>query len=73
MRRRFVILAFLTLPGLWAASQQRRHFSKEITIITDNDNYLVQKRDGYYTNGFYLSFQHLPQKQRTNQKAIMRT
>ena len=62
----------LTLLSQHATAQQRAdHFSKEITLISDNDNYLVQKRDGYYTNGFYLSFQHLSKSKHPQQKTIM--
>ncbi|MGB8192174.1 MAG: lipid A deacylase LpxR family protein [Chitinophagaceae bacterium] len=46
-------------------------FTKEISFITDNDNYLLQKRDGYYTNGFYFSYQHLIKK-KLRHKTIMR-
>lgn len=73
MRPKHAIIAILlTVSGQWAAAQNRHYFSKEVILITDNDNYLVQRRDGYYTNGFYVSFQHLPKKQRPGQKAIMR-
>ena len=48
---------------MYAAAQARRnYFTKEAILITDNDNYLVQKRDGYYTNGFYFGYQHLTKK-----------
>lgn len=48
-------------------------YTKEISVTTDNDNYLIQKRDGYYTNGFYFSFQHLVKPRSVaTQKAIMR-
>lgn len=63
----------LTLLRQQATAQQRiDHYSKEITLTSDNDNYLVQKRDGYYTNGFYFSFQHLSKSSRSREKAIMR-
>lgn len=76
MRLRKSIIAVVTLitvSQLAISQQGYRSFTKEISGITDNDNYLIQKRDGYYTNGFYLSFQHLvkPRNERT-QKAIMR-
>ena len=31
-------------------------YSSEIQLVTDNDNYLLNMTDGYYTNGFYLSY-----------------
>jgi lipid A 3-O-deacylase len=67
----FILLALLG-QGI-TAQNRKNHFSKEAILITDNDNYLVQKRDGYYTNGFYFSFQHLAKKQKhPNEKVIMR-
>lgn len=32
------------------------HFRNEIMIISDNDNYALQLRDGYYTNGIMFRF-----------------
>jgi len=32
------------------------HFRNETMIISENDNYALQLRDGYYTNGFMLRF-----------------
>ncbi|MES2774482.1 MAG: lipid A deacylase LpxR family protein [Bacteroidota bacterium] len=29
-------------------------YQNEMSLVTENDNYTLQKRDGYYTNGFYL-------------------
>jgi lipid A 3-O-deacylase len=54
------------------AQEGRNRFSKEAILVTDNDNYLVQKRDGYYTNGFYFALQKLAKPKRINEKAIMR-
>ena len=65
-----VILATFSQPA--GAQLRKDHFSKEFSIISDNDNYLVQKRDGYYTNGFYFSLQHLSKTKKPQQKAIMR-
>ncbi len=33
-------------------------FSTEISLVTENDNYTLQRRDGYYTNGLYLKLQY---------------
>src|SRR5689334_10267948 len=68
---RQVIIIVLVLLGQWAAAQERRnYFTKEAILLTDNDNYLVQKRDGYYTNGFYFALQQLTRK--PTHKVIMR-
>ena len=57
----------------WVHGQDERIFKKEISLISDNDNYNLQKRDGYYTNGFNIAFQHLGvPHNRYTQKAIMR-
>lgn len=66
-------ISFITISQLAIGQRGNNSFTKEISTITDNDNYLIQKRDGYYTNGFYFSFQQLarPKNPRT-QKAIMR-
>ncbi len=34
-------------------------YQREITFITENDAYLAQKKDAYYTNGFFVSFRDL--------------
>ncbi|HYE54274.1 MAG TPA: lipid A-modifier LpxR family protein, partial [Chitinophagaceae bacterium] len=55
------------------AQHQHPHFSREISIISDNDNYTLQRRDGYYTNGFNLSFRQLLHTAKPNvEKSILR-
>lgn len=34
----------------------RNHFRYELVGVTDNDNYTLQLRDGYYTNGLFFTF-----------------
>jgi lipid A 3-O-deacylase len=73
--RKSIIAGVISITVSQLALSQRlsRAYTKEISVITDNDNYLIQKRDGYYTNGFYFSFQHLVQpKDPRTQKATMR-
>lgn len=76
MRLRKSIIAgaiSITISQLAISQRAYRAYTKEISIITDNDNYLIQKRDGYYTNGFYFTYQHLVQpKDPRTQKVIMR-
>lgn len=53
----FRILLFgfsLLLPHLMAAQ------SHELQVISENDAYLWNKHDGYYTNGIFLNFHYLP-------------
>jgi lipid A 3-O-deacylase len=57
------ILTILLSQLLYGQARPTR-FTREISLVTDNDNYLLQKRDGYYTNGFYFSFQHLNTKKK---------
>lgn len=75
MRSRKRIISVLLLAMLYCSTQAQevneRPFGHEISFITDNDNYLLQKRDGYYTNGFYFTFQHIVKKQELR-KTIMR-
>lgn len=33
-----------------------KSFSKQLSVITDNDRYLMQGRDRYYTNGLMISY-----------------
>ncbi|HEY0677101.1 MAG TPA: lipid A deacylase LpxR family protein [Chitinophagaceae bacterium] len=67
------VLVMMALSQSLFAQRAPGHYSKEISFTTENDNYLLQKRDGYYTNGFYFSFQHLAGiKKRSAGKVIMR-
>jgi lipid A 3-O-deacylase len=39
--------------------QRKLHFfQQEISVVSDNDNYTLQMRDGYYTNGLYLQLSY---------------
>jgi hypothetical protein len=50
------LLFFFFIPVI-AFSQGK--FSKEISLITDNDLYVSVNRDRYYTNGLFLSYRYL--------------
>jgi lipid A 3-O-deacylase len=77
--RRIIPALIIMMACQWAQGQRQKTlqhpktFKREISLISDNDNYNLQKRDGYYTNGFNFSFQKLaiPHDPRT-QKVIMR-
>jgi hypothetical protein len=61
-------LAFLVSTiFLSAKSQQNRpeHFSKQLSFVSDNDFYLLQGNDGYYTNGFILNYNKLHNSKRS--------
>ncbi|MDR6193946.1 lipid A deacylase LpxR family protein [Siphonobacter sp. SORGH_AS_0500] len=54
---RFVFLWFgLLLPQLLLAQ------SHELKVTSENDAYLWNRHDGYYTNGIFASFHYLPSK-----------
>ena len=36
----------------------KNSFQNEFSIVSENDNYTLQLRDGYYTNGLYLKLSH---------------
>jgi hypothetical protein len=47
------------------AKAQNRHpevFGKELSFTTENDAYLLQKRDAYYTNGLFFSLSKAGEK-----------
>lgn len=47
-------------------SQQK--FSKEISLITDNDLYVSTVKDRYYTSGIFLSYKYLSKTKKENQE-----
>lgn len=49
----FIFLFFSTI------SLCQEKFSKEISLITDNDLYVSTNRDRYYTSGIFLTYRHL--------------
>src|SRR4051812_43999142 len=56
-----IMLFIFSVTGT-AQKTKRQLFTKEIYGITDNDNYLLQKKDGYYTNGVFFTYTWLPGK-----------
>jgi hypothetical protein len=63
----FQSLCFLTVgffvSSLLQAQELAKPFTKELTIITENDNYNFTLRDRYYTNGFFIRFNWLAKKE----------
>ncbi|MEO7311153.1 MAG: lipid A deacylase LpxR family protein [Chitinophagaceae bacterium] len=52
---------FLTMHAMAqnnTVPRTRNIFQNEISLVTENDNYTLRGRDGYYTNGIYLKFIH---------------
>ena len=53
----FLLLLFLTVVSF---SQEK--FTKEFSIVTDNDLYISLEKDRYYSNGLFLSYRYIPTK-----------
>ncbi len=57
MRIALLIFCFFAITGSgMAQTGNTGPFSREITVTTENDAYLFQKKDAYYTNGFFVAF-----------------
>ncbi len=48
-----LLLCFFSSKGQESTSS---HFSKQLSFVTENDFYLMQGKDGYYTNGIMFNF-----------------
>jgi len=57
---RYLSFFFLILLG---CSAQAQNFKNELGFNSDNDSYLGQGSDRYYTNGLFLNFRHAPDQQ----------
>ena len=53
----FSVLIMLFLSASFCFAQQKS-FQNEVGFQTDNDSYLAQGSDRYYTNGLFLYFRH---------------
>jgi lipid A 3-O-deacylase len=56
--RKIVTLLVLICFAVSASAQKKLPalYKKEFRVITDNDAYLLKKKDGYYTNGIFLQY-----------------
>ena len=62
-----MVLAISVQPiRLFGADSLANSFKKEIYFIHDNDLYRFNKKDGYYTNGFFLRYSTPLKKRATN-------
>ncbi|WP_299062292.1 lipid A deacylase LpxR family protein [uncultured Polaribacter sp.] len=57
------LLFFFYITSITIAQEK---FSKEITLVTDNDLYASVIRDRYYTSGFFLGYRYLTKKKGKN-------
>lgn len=66
MKKRWLLFcACVCLLTAGAQKQIPGDYQREISLVTENDAYLGQQKDAYYTNGFFVSFRnlsHAPQK-----------
>ena len=54
---KYFILSLVVFISSYTIAQEK--FSKEISLITDNDLYVSTVRDRYYTSGIFLSYSYL--------------
>ncbi|MBC7651164.1 MAG: lipid A deacylase LpxR family protein [Deinococcales bacterium] len=60
--------SMLLLVITCACYGQKTTYSKQLSFKTDNDAYLLQKKDGYYTNGLFVTLSTASEK--NNHKII---
>lgn len=65
--KRLFLICILLLSVLFAQAQQK-NYQNEIGFQSDNDAYLAQGSDKYYTNGLFLYFRHAISTDTTNAK-----
>ena len=55
---RTVLIVMGTLMAISSTAQagNSKNFSKQFSLITENDRYLLQGNDRYYTNGIMLNY-----------------
>ena len=46
-----------------AQSKKDTIYKYSCSLTTENDSYLLQKKDAYYTNGIYFQYRNLKKKQ----------
>ncbi|MES2003672.1 MAG: lipid A deacylase LpxR family protein [Bacteroidota bacterium] len=68
--RNLLLLLTASLPAVRVVSQPAQPvvYGREITVTTENDAYLLQRKDAYYTNGFF--FTHKTAREKNGQKRI---
>ena len=67
------ILFLILFLSVFFSSAQQRNFQNELGFQTDNDAYLAQGSDRYYTNGLFIYFRHALQTDTSNQKLFGKT
>lgn len=67
-----ILFSILLLSVLFSTAQQR-NFQNELGFQTDNDAYLAQGSDRYYTNGLFIYFRHAIETDTSKQKLFGKT
>ena len=63
---KYIVLPLFLFLSILTFSQEK--FSKEISLITDNDLYVSTSQDRYYTNGMFLYFRYLSDNKKENEE-----
>lgn len=58
MKPKFLFLPCILLLSVLFSQAQQKNYQNEIGFQSDNDAYLAQGSDRYYTNGLFLYFRH---------------
>jgi hypothetical protein len=58
-----LVFCFFSSEGQHNAAN---HFSKQLSFITENDYYLMQGKDGYYTNGIIFNYSAIHRSKSTS-------
>ncbi|MCL7764445.1 lipid A deacylase LpxR family protein [Polaribacter sp. Z014] len=61
---KYFILTIIVFVSSYTIAQEK--FTKEISLVTDNDLYVSAHRDRYYTSGIFLTYRYLSKKKKTS-------
>ncbi len=71
MRKPFALIFICSTINSIAQQTKAPLFKSEVTLLVDNDNFLMNLHDGYYTNGIFLKL-NTASETRSNKKKIIR-
>lgn len=63
------LIFFLLMYNIVLAQDENTVHRKELSIITENDNYNFTKADRYYSNGLFIKYQWIPRALQNNKLA----
>ncbi len=73
MKLKLLFLFSILLLSTFFSQAQQKNYQNEIGFQSDNDAYLAQGSDRYYTNGLFLYFRHAMQTDTSNAKLFGKT